>query len=633
MVLHKRYNLIPKRIIIMLFKKVCLVAMVGLMYCCSKPREQLTLPNILWITSEDNSPFLGCYGDNFATTPNLDQLASTGFLYTHAFANAPVCAPARNTIITGVYANSSGNQYMRSHYNKSDEVILYPEFLKKKGYYVTNNRKEDFNINLDQTKNVWNALGKDAHYKNRPENTPFFSIFNIGVSHESSIHTSIPAEKLRHKPENVSLPPYHPDTPQMRHDWAQYYDKVEDMDHIVGELLNDLEDSGEAENTIIMYYGDHGGVLARSKRFVYETGTRVPFILHIPEKYKKFYPNKEVGTKVNRLISFVDLAPTLLSILNIKIPNFMQGSAFLGSQKTKAPQYAYMFKDRMDERFDMSRAVRDAKYRYIRNYTPNRIYGQHINYLWRAPSVGSWEEKYKAGECNKVQSVFWENKPIEELYDTENDPWEVHNLAADPSYSNILERMRKANKDWMLQIKDTGFIPEATLANLSQKSGAYDYMRTGATDIKKIIEAANYATAATEKDIDSLIDLMKSKNESIRYWGATGLLIMGDKAEAALDALKFASQDSCSDAAIVASEALYGLGAKKEGLAGLLRILEIPNEMARTRALNVVDIIDENGAKMQAVVRKIITDSKGDKSRKRYDLRCANYLVSKWGLN
>ncbi|SFZ93599.1 Arylsulfatase A [Flaviramulus basaltis] len=600
---------------------------------CSCSERKLETPNILWITSEDNSPLLGCYGDTFATTPNLDNLATKGFLYTHAYANAPVCAPARNTIITGVYANSGGNQYMRSFYNKSSNVKLYPEILKKKGYYLTNNEKEDFNINKNQTQNLWDELGETATYKNRPKGKPFFSIFNIMVSHESSLHTYIPNEELRHKPEDITLPPYHPDTPEMRHDWAQYYDKVEDMDTQVGQILSELQKSGEAENTIIMYYGDHGGVLARSKRYVYETGTRVPFIVYIPEKYKKLYPKEQTGTKEERLISFVDLAPTLLSILNVPIPDFMQGSAFLGEQKTEDPKYAYMFRDRMDERFDMSRAVRDKKFRYIKNYMPYRIYGQHIDYLWRAPSIGSWEDAYNKGECNAIQSAFWEKKPTEELYDTEKDPWEVNNLALNPNYFEVLKRMRQANKQWMLDIKDTGLIPEGILSNLTKDIAAYDYMRNENVNIENIIDAANFATSATKNDLEPLIELLSSQNESIRYWGATGILILGNDANKALNALKLASKDGSGDVAAVAIEALYGLGAKNDARKELIRVIQDPNEMVRTHALNVVDVVNENTPEIKSIVVNLLKSGKDISSKERYDLRCANFLVSKWGLN
>jgi N-sulfoglucosamine sulfohydrolase len=294
-------------------------------------RKDPELPNILWITSEDNSRLLGCYGDDFATTPHLDQLASEGFLYTHAYANTPVCAPARNTIITGVHACSNGNEQMRSTYLKSEKVRFYTEFLQSQGYYCTNNSKTDYNTRPVDLKTMWDESSRNAHYKNRAQGQPFFAIFNLTVSHESSIHKSIPNDELRHRPEDVSLPPYHPDTPEMRHDWAQYYDKVEDMDTQVGALLRELEEAGLAENTIVFYYSDHGGVLGRSKRYLFETGTHVPMIVRIPEKYKHLYPAETPGSKVDRLVSFVDLAPTLLSLIGLEAPEYMQGNAFLGS--------------------------------------------------------------------------------------------------------------------------------------------------------------------------------------------------------------------------------------------------------------------------------------------------------------
>lgn len=347
------------------------------------------LPNILWLTSEDNSAMLGCYGDTFSTTPNLDQLASQGFLYTHAYANAPVCAPARNTILTGIYASSAGNQHMRSYYPGPEGVKTYPEFLREAGYYCTNNSKTDYNSDSFDPKLIWDESSNNAHYKNRKPGQPFFAVFNCGISHESSLHDSIPDELLRHSPDEVPIAPYHPSTSAIKHDWAQYYDKVEDMDSWVGEKLRELENEGLADNTIVFYYSDNGGVLARSKRYLYETGTRVPLIVRIPEKYKYLYPAEKQSSRVDRLVSFVDLVPTLLSITGINIPDYLQGNAFLGKQATHDPEYVYMFRGRMDERYDMSRAVRDKKYRYIINYMPYRIYGQYLGYLWKAPSVRS----------------------------------------------------------------------------------------------------------------------------------------------------------------------------------------------------------------------------------------------------
>lgn len=590
------------------------------------------MPNILWLTSEDNCPFLGCYGDEFATTPNLDKLASEGFLYTHAYANAPVCAPARNTIITGIYATSGGNEHMRSNYFKSEIIKTYPEFLREGGYYCTNNVKTDYNTQSIDPQLIWDECSRDAHYKNRNPGQPFFAVFNTTISHESSIHDSIPDEKLRHNPEEVPIPPYHPATQAIKHDWAQYYDKVEDMDAWVGEKLRELEESGLAESTIVFYYGDNGGVLPRSKRYVYETGTRVPLIIRIPEKFKHLFPAKKSGSKIDRLVSFVDLAPTLLSIAGINISDYYQGNAFLGSQKTEDPEYAFMFRGRMDERYDMSRAVRDSKYRYIRNYMPHRIYAQHLEYLWRAPSTRSWEQAYLSGNCNETQSVFWNSKPAEELYDTENDPWEVNNLATDPDYADIVNRMRTANREWMTRVKDAGFIPEADRVRRTGEMPVYDYIRTSGFDLETVIKAAETASFGNAENLTLFQSYLKNEESSIRYWGATGLLILGDKAEPAKKELLISLNDSSPDVVSVAAEALYNLGETEAAKAALLEVLENPNEFARCQALNVIDCIEENSPEIIGGVINMINQHI-KLNRNSYDLRLAKWLMEKWKLN
>lgn len=558
------------------------------------------LPNILWLTSEDNSPLLGCYGDAMATTPNLDKLAGEGFLYTHAYANAPVCAPSRNTIITGIYACSAGNDGMRSYYPKSDKVRLLPEYLRSKGYYCTNNAKQDYNI-ADVRKDLWNESSKTAHYKNRKPGQPFFAVFNTTISHESCLHRP-DSSQPKHDPAKIALPPYQPDTRAIRTDWARYYDYIEKMDAWIGEKLKELEDAGLAENTIVVYYGDHGGVLPRSKRYVYETGTRIPFIIRIPERFKKLFPAAAAGSEVNRLIGLVDLLPTMLSIANIPVPRYLQGHAFLGPQKTSDPQYMYMFRGRMDERMDMSRAVRDRQYRYIRNYMPYRIYAQHINYLWKAPSMRSWEEAYLQGKCNEVQSRFFRTKPVEELYDTEKDPWEVHNLADDPAYRSVLLRLRAENAAWMKQIKDAGFIPEGAIEKITKKMPVYDYMRSGAQSMERLIAVSDLANFATVKDIPRLTKYLADPDELIRYWAACGLLQLGDKARTALPALKKSLTDPSADVAITAAEALYKLGDEKESVQLLLQSLRDPRIMVQVHALNAID----NSCKPDAQIRKAV---------------------------
>ena len=603
----------------------------GLLTGCNEPRPN-ELPNILWITSEDNSPFAGCYGDEFATTPNMDLLASQGFLYTHAFANAPVCAPARNTILTGVYASSGGHSHMRSQYPKSEIVKPYPLYLSEAGYYCTNNVKEDYNLPAEQAKGIWDESSNKAHFKNRQPGQPFFAVFNSTISHESSLHRRTPLDELRHDPAKVKLPPYHPDTPDMRHDWAQYYDRIEDMDAWIGNILEELEESGEAENTIVFYYSDHGGVLARSKRFLYGSGTQVPFIVRIPEKYKYLFPSKKPGTKVDRLISFVDLVPTLLSIAGIPIPEYLQGNAFLGDQKTADPEYVFMFRDRMDERYDMSRAVRDKKFRYIKNYMPYRPHGQHLEYLWLAPSIRSWEAAYKNGECNEIQSQFWLPKAAEELYDTENDPWEVNNLAGDPAYADVLQRMRNECTQWILRVRDAAFIPEADRTARAGGQPFYDYFRNPDLPFQEIVEAANLASAAKVTNLETLKGFLRHSDSAIRYWGATGMLILKEDARSALPELSVALNDTSPNVVAVAAEALYNLGETSEALKALVRIISEPNEMAQCHALNVVANIKTDNPAIQAAVIDIVVSQPGA-GREKYDLRMAKSLILKWGID
>lgn len=607
------------------------ICSLGLITGCQEPRPA-ELPNILWITSEDNSPLAGCYGDQFATTPNMDLLASQGFLYTHAYANAPVCAPARNTILTGVYASSGGHSHMRSQYPKSELVKPYPVYLREAGYYCTNNVKEDYNLPADQTREIWDESSRTAHYRNRQPGQPFFAVFNSTISHESSIHRRTPLNELRHDPAMVTLPPYHPDTPDMRHDWAQYYDKIEDMDAWIGTILQELEASGEAENTIVFYYGDHGGVLARSKRFLYETGTRVPFIVRIPEKYKYLYPTRKPGSQVDRLISFVDLVPTLLSIAGIPVPGYLQGNAFLGDQKTQNPEYAYMFRDRMDERYDMSRAVRDKKYRYIRNYMPYRPHGQHLEYLWLAPSIRSWEEAFKNGQCNEVQSRFWLPKPAEELFDTENDPWEVNNLAEDPAFAEVLARMRNACDEWLLSTRDAGFIPESDRTRRTEGQPAYEFMRSTDIPFEEIMEAANRSIAPTAADLPLLTGYLRHADSAIRYWGANGLLNLKEAADPATEDLMAALGDVSPNVVTVAAEVLYLLGHKAPALEALKNIIITTEEMAQCHALNVVASIGTEEPEIQQAVIDLVLSQPGG-GREKYDLRMARSLILKWGID
>ncbi|SHG90268.1 sulfatase-like hydrolase/transferase [Flagellimonas flava] len=596
---------------------------------CTKVTETQP-PNILWIVSEDNSAYLGCYGDSLATTPNIDKLAMEGHLYTHAYANAPVCSPARNTIITGVYATSNGSQHMRSYNPLSQVVRFFPEYLKEKRYYCTNNAKEDYNTNTPISKEVWDESSETAHYSNRDQGQPFFHVKNIHTTHESSIHDSIPSSELVHRPEAMAIPPYHPPTADIKHDWAQYYDRITQMDAEVGKLLKELEDSGLAENTIVFYYSDHGGVLARSKRYPFETGTRVPFIIRIPDKYKTWRPSK-VGGKVARMISFVDLAPTMLGLAGIAAPDHMQGKVFLGEFKEEPSDYVHIFKGRMDERYDMSRAVRDKRFRYIKNYMPFRAYGQPLNYLFRARSIQSWQNEWELGNLNKIQSAFWESKPVEELYDLENDPWETENLADRPEYVSDLWRLRRKNLEWTKKIKDAGFIPEAELMERTKSTTVYDYLRSDGNNLEKIIQVAENVSLATRDSLPRIMEYLYHKDNAIRYWGATGLQILKSDAMGEIKSIKLALGDPSITVTNVLSEVLYNLGEREIARAKLIENLAHGDHYSRVHTLNIVDVLGLEDEKIKkAVVDFYKQNYENDRSR--YDLRMVRYLCKKWKI-
>jgi len=552
---------------------------------CARDKEH---PNILWITSEDNGPFLGCYGDEYAKTPNLDRLASEGILYENAFATAPVCAPTRSSIISGMYPPSMGTQHMRSMYPIPEFIKFYPQFLRDAGYYCTNNSKKDYN--MPEPEGDWDESSKKATYKNRAEGQPFFAIFNLTSSHEHTIHKSL--KNLQHDPAKAKLPPYHPDTPEMRHDWAQYYDMVTRMDMQVGQILHELQLAGLAEDTIVFYYSDHGGVLPRSKRFCYDSGLHVPMIIRFPKKYQHLAPGKP-GTRTDRLVSFVDLAPTLLSLTGIKIPKYIQGKAFLGRQQAKPREYVYSFRGRMDERYDMVRTVRDKQYRYIRNFMPHRIYGQHVWYLWKSPSMRSWERAYKEGKCNATQSIFWQQKPAEELYDTKSDPYEVHNLVDDPAHQETLLRMRQACRDWIMEMRDTGFIPEGLMVEWSKTKTLWDIVHSSDYPLERIVETAYMATDRDPDHLPQLIERMEDEHPVIRYWATTGCLVLGKEAKTAIPSLKKRLSDDVPDTQVTAAEALCVIGEVETGLPVLIKALGHENSKVALHAANSLECLGE----------------------------------------
>ncbi|HEX7862827.1 MAG TPA: sulfatase [Verrucomicrobiae bacterium] len=421
-------------------------------------------PNIIWLVGEDLGPELGCYGDSYARTPNLDALAAEGARFTRTFTHAPVCAPSRSGLITGRYPTAIGTHHMRS--KLLNPPPAFTTHLRKAGYHVAWPGKTDFNFDLpkdffDSTNNWLNNA------RNHPRK-PFFAYLNFGQSHESQIRASkekfdeltsiLPAEH-RHDPAKAILPPYYPDTPIIRRDWANYHDLVSVVDYRIGETLKKIEEAGLTENTIIIFFGDHGRGLPRGKRWVYDSGIRVPLIIKWPGKIKP-------GTVREDLVTFVDLPATVLALAGIEVPKDFDGQPILQPDGSPAAprKYIYAARDRMDETPDRIRAVRDSRYKYIRNFQPELPYAQKIAYMEEMPTMQEWRRLHAEGKLTGPQKLFYSpNKPTEELYDTEADPHEINNLATSPEHTAKLNELRSALDDWLKKTGDLGAIPEPDL--------------------------------------------------------------------------------------------------------------------------------------------------------------------------
>lgn len=564
-------------------------------------------PNILWITSEDNSPYLGCYGDALAQTPNLDRLAAQGLRYRHAYANAPVCSAARTTLITGMYAPSLGAHNHRSTVALPDNFKLYPEHLREAGYYCSNNSKTDYN--LAGKRKIWDESSNKAHFRNRAPGQPFFAVFNFTSSHESQVAPKPGKSQFRVNPERIILPPYHPDTPDIRRDWANYYDQMTVLDGQVGKVLEELEASGLAEETIVFYYGDHGGALPRGKRNIHDSGTRVPLIVRIPKKWAHLAPAKP-GEWVEELVSFVDLPVTLFSLCEVPIPSHYEGRPFLGAKRASPREYVFLFRGRMDERYDTVRAVRDGHYRYVRNYSPHRPWGQHYSYPFEVqPSMRSWYGEFKAGRCNETQAAYWKPKPGEEFYRIPEDPFEVRNRAGEAGLASRLGEMRAALRAHMLSTRDTGFIPEGMFGALSGKGTIYEYAQSQQYPLERIIDMADRASDRDAANLERFIDGFSDPHPVLRYWAATGCLILAAKAQPAKDKLSGLLSDDFADVRVVAAEAIAHLGEKEAAVKTIAEVLKSGNAYEALAAQNALDFMWQAGhvslSQAQAMVKDL----------------------------
>ncbi len=555
----------------------------ALTFACAVPAGAAERPNILWLTSEDHGPEMGCYGDANARTPNVDALAAKGMIFKHAWSTHPVCAPARTAIITGLYSHSSGGIHMRSMVPIPATLRLFPEFLREAGYYCTNHSKEDYNV--PKTERTWDASSNQAHWRNRAPGQPFFAVFNSTKSHESQIRTR--PHRAIADPAKIRVPAYHPDVPEVRQDWAQYYDKVSEADADAGARLRELEEAGLSANTIVFYYGDHGSGMPRSKRWPSNSGLHVPLVVYFPPQWQHLAPSEyRPGGTSDRLVSFVDLAPTVLSLAGVQPPPWMQGRAFAGPYQGDPPDYLFGARGRMDERADTVRSVTDGRYVYLRNFYPHVSQGQRVTYQFETPTTRIWRTQFDAGLTNEAQSLFWRvPKAPEELYDLTDDRDEVHNLADSPEHQAILRRMRAALQSHQREVRDVALLPEGELHSRLRGDSPYEMARDESRyPFQRVLAAADLASRLEPADVPQLRAWLEDTDSAVRYWAALGFLMRGSEAvQRDQELLRRALADSSPHVRIVAAEALATHGAASD----LGRCLDVLRELAAPRANGV----------------------------------------------
>lgn len=459
--------------------RIALLALAALLPVAAASAQTSAQPNVLWLCAEDMSPWLACYGDSTVPTPNLDRLAQQSVRYDNAFASSPVCAPARSSLITGMYASRMGTMHMRATSQPAhaaatdpnpyqdipvyegvppDFVRCFPELLRAEGYYCSNNGKTDYQFAAPST--VWDADGSGAHWRNRAPGQPFFAVFNSGLTHERGAFPGFPAQPSVVSPQAVTVPPLYPDTPAVRDALARTYDNIAALDFWVGERLEELDQSGVADSTVVFFFSDHGVGLPRGKRSPYDLGLRIPLLVRKPG----FMGG---GSTESRVVSQVDFAPTVLSLAGVVPDTRLDGVPFLGPHAQPGSGLSFSHADRFDEVYDRARTVSDGRYRYVRNLVTDRPHLLDHQYRNRLPMMADLQALRVSGTATPEQwQVVSTTRPTEELYDTWSDPWEVQNLASSPAQAQRLATMRQQLDQWMSATGDLGqVLPEATMVS------------------------------------------------------------------------------------------------------------------------------------------------------------------------
>ena len=579
-------------------------------------------PNILWITTEDMSPDLGCYGDSYARTPQIDRLAAQSLRYTHCFAESPMCAPSRSALITGMHTGPLGTSQMRSNHPIPSPYRGFPAWLREAGYYCVNNEKTDYNLAdvAGMVRDAWDESGKQAHWRNRPVGKPFFCVINYVDTHQSrtsrddytSFQTNVQSRLSTaeiHDPAQAPLPPFYPDTPTARRTVARYYDCITTLDHFLAKTLADLESDGLAEDTIVFFFSDHGAGMPGGKAAPFDRGLRVPLLVRFPEKFHHLAP--ETGGSVSdRIVSFVDFGPTVLNLAGVEVPPHMHGHPFLGEKSPEPSRYAHGTRDRMDETLETTRWITDGRYHLVRSYD-TRPPADQQTLLSRYNGNGELCREIRAlkasGLLRADQLHFWgDSRPPVMLFDTETDPWCLHNLAADTAHTERAAALTAELESIMLEGRDLGLWPEPERVAAEQGMSAWRRAREpGKYSVARALTVARLVGMGAEKR-DLLEQSLADPDPSVRYWAAVGLAALGEEVKPSLDKLRAALSDEATSVRIVAAETMVRHD-EPETVAKALDLLadelDSRNEWAACRAARALELLGERARPKLTVMR------------------------------
>ncbi|MBX2821073.1 MAG: sulfatase [Rhodothermaceae bacterium] len=604
---------------------------------CASPEQPPEQPNIVWLIAEDISPALGSYGDPLAITPNLDALAEKSIVYDRAYATAPICAPARSALVSGLYATSMGTMHLRSETPFSENLKTLPEYLADAGYYTSNQNKTDYNF--DPT-GRWNERsGSITPWRNKEENQPFYSVFNFGTSHESRANREqryqeavahLPEDQF-HSPDDMVLPPYYPDTPLSREVWARYYDTITVMDHNVGTVLDSLEADGLMDDTIIFFFGDHGHGLPRYKRWLYHTGLHVPFFVYIPEKYEHL-TDKDLNERVQDLVSFVDFPATTLNLAGVEIPSTMEGLPFLGPDPAEPRSVIFGARDRADDMFEMSRAVVNERYIYVRHYMPHLPYIQSgvINSNNKL-AYRALREAHENGDTDTEQTKLWNTKPVEELYDLVADPMELNNLADNPEVDEIKAGLRAQLHAWVVETRDLGLLPEAEYMIRSEGTSPYDYARHHPDfDAATLLNAAELVGTASQPEI---IDALDHADSGVRYWASIAMQQEDELSEEGSSALENILDDPSPSTAIAAAEALAYHQSNNQAIETLEHYIQDDRPWVALQAARSVQMVGEAARPIIPTMYEVLEKNQSDDPNAPFGYKDFNYAAfTSWAL-